>query len=63
MRHSGWGHLRPAFLLCLGDSLKWRCKLDRASCGLPEKTLEHARQLTTEVFGVLELGEVGEMDA
>ena len=63
MRHSGRGHLRPAFLLCLGDSLRCRCKLDFASCGLPLKVLPHARQCTPENVVVLESGEVGEMEA
>ena len=61
MRHLGWGHLRPAFLLCLRDVRRWRCRLDLASCGLPLNFLEHAGQLATEVVGVLGVGDVGEM--
>ena len=63
MRHSGWGHLRPALLLCLGDSLIWRRKLEVAYSKLPVKSLEHAEHLTGEVVGVLKSGEVGEMEA
>lgn len=62
LRHSGWGHLRPARLLCLEEVLRWRRKLELASCRLPLNSLEHARQRTTEAVGALKPGEVGEMD-
>ena len=55
------GHLRPKVLLCRGVSRKWRRQFDLASCGLPVNFLEQARQY--KVVGLLESGEVGEMEA
>ena len=57
------GHLRPASLLCLGLVLRWRCKLDSASCRLPENDREHARQVTGDVVGSAGFSVVGEMEA
>ena len=62
VRHSGSGHLRLPVLLCLSEVLRWRRKFEVASCRLPLNTLEHDRQITGEVVGVLKSGEVGEME-
>ena len=55
-------HLKPAIRLYLIEVLTWRFNLEVASCRLPKNTLEHIEHLTAESVGMLEPGEVGEIE-
>lgn len=51
VRHHCRGSLTPASLLCIWEALKWRRKMDLASCGLPMKIIPHGMQYPGESGG------------